>query len=78
MIFPMATKIVAPQADIVELILVALQMPDKTQELVTVVESIRDRITPEQYNELWSAAMIMLNHAQDTAFRLGWEMRGQV
>lgn len=78
MIFPMASTIVAPKVDLVEIILKAIQIPEQTEGLEAALKSIGDRITPEQHEALWDGAMTMLCYAQDTAFRLGWEMRSQV
>lgn len=70
--------IITPQVDIVELILDAVNLPEDTEAFEQALDALRGSITAAQREALWDGAMQMLVHGQDSAFRVGWELRGQV
>lgn len=70
--------IITPQVDIVELILDAANLPEQTDAFEAALDAIAGLITAEQREALWDGAMQMLVHGQESSFRVGWELRGQV
>lgn len=72
------TQIVTPSIDIVELLLSAIDIPTDTDALADALDAVAGKLTREEYDAIWMAAMTAINQTEEMGFRLGWEMRGQV
>lgn len=72
--------IVTQDVDVCQVVFDALSptLPESTKQLEAALGIIDDRLTAAEYDTIWAAAMHTMCYAQEAAFKLGWQLRGQL
>lgn len=74
----MAMNIVHQDLDICDTVYRAAEntLPEPTANFEEVINGMN--LSTDDYDRLWSVVFLMVADAKESAFKIGWAMRGQV